>query len=265
MGWQRQFSDFVEKQRAAVGSLEPAVPRVPGTRETPLFMAKEVRVDQLGRNRAAVDAHERSRRTSRAGVNGAGHDLLAGPCFAQDQHGDIGLGHKLGALHHMPQPRFSTDDRVANLLPPQPRKQRALVRLGRLAEGRQLVQPTVVFQCGRKRVEQRLDHLRVLSPIRLASDTSQDDHAAAICRTQRSDHYLAFDLLGHDHGRNAGAGAAAHLQHGPGLGPGSEPAELSGRKARPRRRVQLRSPRQTNRHGIKPGLFGIEASHQQAR
>ena len=45
LGRQRQFADFVEKQRAAVGPLEPAVPCVTCAGKTPLFMTEEVRVD----------------------------------------------------------------------------------------------------------------------------------------------------------------------------------------------------------------------------
>src|SRR4051794_19983949 len=42
---QRQLADFVQKERAAVGPLEPALPRVCGPCETPLFVPEKLRID----------------------------------------------------------------------------------------------------------------------------------------------------------------------------------------------------------------------------
>ena len=59
LGGERELANLVEKERAAVGLLEPALP--PGRRasEGALLVAEELRVDQLRRNGAAVDATER--------------------------------------------------------------------------------------------------------------------------------------------------------------------------------------------------------------
>ena len=74
-------------------------------------------------------------------VNRAGHDLLARPRLAQDQHRRIRARDQLDLLHHRLQPGLRADDRVADVVPVQPRQQRPLVRLERLAERDQLAQP----------------------------------------------------------------------------------------------------------------------------
>ncbi len=56
---QRQFPDLVEKERAPVGPFEPALMLFRRAGETPLFMAEELRVDEFGGNRTAIDANER--------------------------------------------------------------------------------------------------------------------------------------------------------------------------------------------------------------
>ena len=55
-----ELADFVEEQRAAIGLLEPALAAAHGAREGALFVAEELRVDELGGDRAAVDAAERA-------------------------------------------------------------------------------------------------------------------------------------------------------------------------------------------------------------
>ena len=56
-GW-RQFADLVEEQGSAIGLLEPAFAARGGAGERALLVAEELRVDELGRDRAAVDAAE---------------------------------------------------------------------------------------------------------------------------------------------------------------------------------------------------------------
>ena len=59
LGRRRQFADLVEEQRAAVGPLEPAPPGLDRAGERAPLMTEQLRVDQLRRNRAAVDPIER--------------------------------------------------------------------------------------------------------------------------------------------------------------------------------------------------------------
>ena len=96
---QRQLTYFVEQQRTAVGPLEPSLTTLGRSRERPLLVAEELGVDQLGRNRAAVDAMEGTAGAPRRGVNGARDHFLARSGLAEQQDGRIRLGNLLDALH----------------------------------------------------------------------------------------------------------------------------------------------------------------------
>ena len=102
---QRQLADFIQEQRAHVGPLEPALPRFVRAGEAALLVAEQLRVDQLARNRAAIDAQERPAVPVAAIVNRARNQLLAGARFAQDQHRHFGAAHQVDALHHLRQTR----------------------------------------------------------------------------------------------------------------------------------------------------------------
>ena len=54
-----QFADLVEKERAAVGHLEEAGPVPLRAGEGPFAMSEELAFDEVFRQRAAVDRHER--------------------------------------------------------------------------------------------------------------------------------------------------------------------------------------------------------------
>ena len=82
---ERQLADFVEEQRATVGLLEPALPPRLRAGEGAGLVPEELRVDQLGSNRAAVHAAERPGPKRRVLVDGARDDLLAGAGFAKEQ------------------------------------------------------------------------------------------------------------------------------------------------------------------------------------
>ena len=79
----------------------------------PLLVAEELRVDQLARNRAAIDAHERPAVPLAAIVNRAGDQFLAGARFAQNQHGHFGAADQIDALHDVRQAGLFADDRFA--------------------------------------------------------------------------------------------------------------------------------------------------------
>ena len=83
---QRQLADLVEEQGAAVGRLEQAFLVGAGAGEAALAVAEELALHQLGRDRAAVDRHERPGRARAQAVDVARDDLLAGARFAVDEH-----------------------------------------------------------------------------------------------------------------------------------------------------------------------------------
>ena len=74
-----QIADFVEKDGAAVGQLELAAPERRRTGERPLLMTEQLALDQLGRDRGAVDFHERTGGKRALAVDVRGQQLLAGP------------------------------------------------------------------------------------------------------------------------------------------------------------------------------------------
>src|SRR5207247_8469108 len=83
---QAHVADFVQEERAAVGELElPAAARE-RAREGALLVAEQLGLDQLVRDRGAVDLDERLLAPRRPGVDGAGHQLLAAAVLAPDQH-----------------------------------------------------------------------------------------------------------------------------------------------------------------------------------
>ena len=89
-------------------------------------------------------------------MDGARDDLLAGARLAEDQHRRVRCGDLLDALHHAAQAGARADDGVGDVLAIEPRQQRALVGLERLAQARELVEARVVRQRDAKRLEQRL-------------------------------------------------------------------------------------------------------------
>src|SRR5204863_8078708 len=80
----RHVADLVQKQRASMRLLEfsQVAGRRPGERA--LFMAEELRLDQLRRHGRAVDGDERPVAPRTAIVNGARDELLARAGLAQD-------------------------------------------------------------------------------------------------------------------------------------------------------------------------------------
>ena len=73
----RQLPDLVEEQRSAVRRHEVTGPRAVGAGERPLLVAEQLRLDQLGRQRAAIDRDEGALPTRARTMDGAGHQFLA--------------------------------------------------------------------------------------------------------------------------------------------------------------------------------------------
>lgn len=87
--------DFVEEQRAAVGKLELADAALLRAGERTGLMAEQFALDHRLGQRAGIDCHERPLAAAGQIVQGAGHYLLAGAGFTQNQH--IGAGTGQGA------------------------------------------------------------------------------------------------------------------------------------------------------------------------
>ena len=83
--FQRQFADFVEKDRAAIGGLEQSLLRFQGSGECSLFIAEEFAFDQRGHERSAIDGDKGTVGESSAEMHGAGYQFFAGPAFAVDE------------------------------------------------------------------------------------------------------------------------------------------------------------------------------------
>src|SRR5215468_2413213 len=89
--------DLVEEQRTAIGQLELAAPSCHRAGEGAALVAEELGLDQLLGDGGAVHLHERAIGARGAGVYGPGHQLLARPAVAVDQHaarggrGDVDL------------------------------------------------------------------------------------------------------------------------------------------------------------------------------
>ena len=75
-------------------------------------MAKEFGLQQVLRNRAAINRHERSGGASTAAMDRARHQLLARPRLAHDQHVDVGVRHLLDQLVHAAHGRAGARDVV---------------------------------------------------------------------------------------------------------------------------------------------------------
>src|SRR5690606_41250229 len=85
-----QVAGRVEGQGAAVGSLGPADLALMGAGEGALFMAKQLRLNQLLGNGAAVDRDEGPGSPQGLTGQGLGDQLLAGPAFTANQYRCIG-------------------------------------------------------------------------------------------------------------------------------------------------------------------------------
>src|SRR6185503_20634226 len=109
--------------RPAVGALEPATVRADRAGEAALLVAEQLGVDELGRDRAAVDAHDRTAVARRARVDGARDDFLARTRLAEDEDRSVGRGDLLHALHDAAQAMIGADDRLADVLAPEAREQ----------------------------------------------------------------------------------------------------------------------------------------------
>lgn len=97
----RQLADLVEKQRAVVGKLDFADLSA-GSRagESALFVAEQLRLNEVFVEHGAVDLDERPGGPVAHGVDGLGHGAFAHTRLARNQDVGLGVG---GILHEGPQ------------------------------------------------------------------------------------------------------------------------------------------------------------------
>ncbi len=138
----RQLGDLVEEERSAVGLHEEAPARAVGAGEGAAGVAEELALQQVLRNRRAVDRHERAAASRRLGVDGPGENLLAGAALAGEQHRGLELCRALDELQHLDHDVRGGDDRPlsddALDVPPQQRVLAAQAfALPGLAQGQQ--------------------------------------------------------------------------------------------------------------------------------
>ena len=109
---QWELADLVEEQGAARRKLEVAFAILERPSEGALSVAKELRLGEVSRNRAAVHGDEGSAGARTCLVNGPGHEFLASAALAFDQHRYGAEGCAFGALDGSMHLRASIHDVV---------------------------------------------------------------------------------------------------------------------------------------------------------
>ncbi len=90
-----EFADFIEEEGAALGCFdEPFLVRS-SAGESAFLVAEQFGLDQVFRDAATVDDHQRFVAPCALAVNGFGHKLFAGAALAGDNHVAAGLGYAL--------------------------------------------------------------------------------------------------------------------------------------------------------------------------
>ena len=81
-----KVADLVEEQGTAAGGLDQPELALPGVGERAALMAEQLVLDEVGRQRGAVQLDEWPRSPSAATMQCLGHQLLAGAGLPDDQH-----------------------------------------------------------------------------------------------------------------------------------------------------------------------------------
>lgn len=98
----RQLADLIEKQCAVVGKLDLADLAAGGCAgESALFIAEQLRLDEIFVQHRAVDLNEGPRGPVAHSMDGLGHGAFAHACLARDEDVGLCVG---GILHEGPQP-----------------------------------------------------------------------------------------------------------------------------------------------------------------
>jgi hypothetical protein len=93
LGVERQLADLVEEHGAAIGQSEEALFPRDRARERATLVAEQLAQKQFPREGAAVHHLQPAVPAPTELADSLGHQLLAGPGLAEDQHRDIEPGH----------------------------------------------------------------------------------------------------------------------------------------------------------------------------
>jgi hypothetical protein len=95
---QRHVADFIEEQRAAIGQFETSGAAGDCAGEGALLVTEQFAFEQLGRNRPAIDRHERRFAALGMVMQVARNHFLASSGLTENQHAGIRVG---DLLHHL--------------------------------------------------------------------------------------------------------------------------------------------------------------------
>ena len=107
---ERHFSDFIEKQRAAVGQFEAARLVLQRAGKRASHVTEEFALEQVVGHGAAIHLDEGATLPRALVVSSASDEFLAHTAFSGDEHRCTGRCDKLNLLHHFPQSWTSADD-----------------------------------------------------------------------------------------------------------------------------------------------------------
>ncbi len=107
---QWNITDFVEKQRSAIGELKPPDTIAQGTGECAPGVTEELTFKKLRWDRSAVDAHERPASSRTPFMDGGSDQFLAGSRLSKNQRGCIRLRHHFDLLQNTAQCSALTND-----------------------------------------------------------------------------------------------------------------------------------------------------------
>ena len=107
---QRNVTDLVEKERAAVPQFEPAGPARRGPGERALLVPEQFALEESRRERRHAHPDERAFASGTEIVNRARDQLLAGPGLAEEQDGAVGPRHGLDSFQDLQQRRTRADN-----------------------------------------------------------------------------------------------------------------------------------------------------------
>ena len=96
-----KVADLVEENGAAVGGLELADLELMRAGECAAFMAEEFALQELARDRIAVDLDEGATLPDGLAVNGARYEILASSRLARDEDGHVDASRLLDDLAHL--------------------------------------------------------------------------------------------------------------------------------------------------------------------
>src|SRR6202040_1781323 len=111
----RQFADFIEEQRTAIGQFKTARLVLECAGKRPFYVPKELALEKTFRHRAAIQFDQRAFASRALLVDGPRDELLTRAAFPGDQEGGIGRRTGLNRLPPLSQSGTSPDD-VAEIL-----------------------------------------------------------------------------------------------------------------------------------------------------